>query len=486
MAYRYGDDRHQILLFPDRLDSYVSADHPVRAYDAFVDHLNFKDLGIDENDNQVGNPEYHPRLMLKLLLYSYSYGVKSSRKIEREIHNNVTFIWLLKNLKPDHKTIAEFRRQNKKALQKSLVLCARLCMKLGLIDGNILFLDGTKIRANAGRSNNHTQKWYQDQLKNLEEKIASLLLDCEKIDDEEKDQGSLVKMEKELKSAQVLESKIKEALQEFQRYDGPTTNEGVPRTVNSTDPECALMHGVQGSHASYNVQNVVDEKHGLIVYTDSVHDASDVNQFSTQIENAQATLGHRPEVACADAGYADTQELLKIQSKGTAVIVPSKKQAAHGDPKPFDKEAFIYDEKEDSYLCPEGHSLYYDSVDPKRKKMFYRMKNPGTCLECKHFGVCTQSDRGRKITRLFYEKDRIALEKQYEDPVSQEIYKKRKAKVEHPFGHIKRNLGLTHFLMRGKDGTRAEAAIGSVCFNVTRMVTLLGGVQTFMKALPGT
>ena len=152
MAYRYGDDRHQMLLFPDRVDSYVSNDHPVRAHDAFVDHLNFRDLGIDEDSNRVGNPEYHPRLMLKLLLYSYSYGVKSSRKIEREIHNNVTFIWLLKNLKPDHKTIAEFRRYNKKALHKALVLSARLCLKLNLIDGNIFFLDGTKIRANAGRS----------------------------------------------------------------------------------------------------------------------------------------------------------------------------------------------------------------------------------------------------------------------------------------------------------------------------------------------
>ena len=225
------------------------------------------------------------------------------------------------------------------------------------------------------------------------------------------------------------------------------------------------MRSVQGSHASYNVQNVVDEKHGLIVHTDAVHDASDINQFSKQIENAQATLGKSAQTACADAGYADTQELLKIQSQGTVVIVPSKKQAAHGDPKPFDKETFIYDEKEDSYLCPEGHTLYYDSVDQERKKMFYRMKDPKICLQCKHFGICTGSDRGRKITRLFYEKDREALEKQYEDPISQEIYKKRKARVEHPFGHIKRNLGLTHFLMRGKDGARAEAALGSVCFN---------------------
>ncbi len=486
MAYRYGDDRHQMLLFPDRLDSYVSDDHPVRAYDAFVDHLNFKDLGIDEDDNRVGNPEYHPHLMLKLLLYSYSYGVQSSRKIEREVYNNVTFIWLVKNLKPDHKTIAEFRRRNKKALHKALVLCARLCLKLNLIDGNILFLDGTKIRANAGRSNNHTQQWYQDQLKSLETRITSLLADCERLDDEESDQGSLVKMQKELSQAQTLQSKIKDALDEFQRYDHSATQGSTLRTINSTDPQCALMRSVQGSHASYNVQSVVDEKHGLIVHTDAVNNATDVNQFSVQIEKAKSSLDKSPKVACADAGYADTQELTKIQSQGTLVIVPSKKQAHRHDPKPFGKEAFIYDEKEDSYLCPEGHALGYDSLDHKRKKIFYRISDPKTCLLCKHFGVCTQSDRGRKISRLFYEKDLIALQRQYEDPASQEIYKKRKCKVELPFGHIKHNLGITQFLMRGKDAARAESAIGSVCFNVTRMITLLGGVQAFMKALPGT
>ena len=124
MAYRYGDDRNQMILFPESLDQYVLEDHPVRAYDAFVHALDFRLLGIDIDNCKVGNSQYDPHLMLKLLLYGYSYGIKSSRKLERELHNNLSFIWLMKNLKPDHKTIAEFRRNNKTALKNALKLCA--------------------------------------------------------------------------------------------------------------------------------------------------------------------------------------------------------------------------------------------------------------------------------------------------------------------------------------------------------------------------
>src|SRR5208337_5443237 len=148
-------------------DQYVSQENPVRAYDAFVEALDFKDLGIDIDDRKVGNSEYDPRTMLKLLLYGYSYGVKSSRKLEREVHNNLSFIWLMRQLKPDHKTIAEFRRKNKEALKKALSLCARLCLNLGLIEGNVLFVDSTKLRASAGKANLHKKKWYQHKLKEV-------------------------------------------------------------------------------------------------------------------------------------------------------------------------------------------------------------------------------------------------------------------------------------------------------------------------------
>src|SRR4030066_1121683 len=163
MAYRYGN-RYQFGLFPQSIEDYVAPSDPASAYDAFVEALDFNALGIEIDRNQVGNSEYDPKAMLKLFIYGYSYGTKASRKLEREIHHNLSFIWLMGGLKPDHKTIAEFRRKNKEALKNILRQCARMGLKLDLIAGNVLFVDGSKIRANAARSATHDKAYYERQL----------------------------------------------------------------------------------------------------------------------------------------------------------------------------------------------------------------------------------------------------------------------------------------------------------------------------------
>jgi len=220
MAYRYGEDPNQALLFPQSLEEYVSVDHPVRAYSAFIEALDFAEMGIELNPDKVGNAQYHPKVMTKLIVYGCSYGVRSSRKLERETHNNVTFMWLMRNLKPDHKTIAEFRRKNTKALQKILKLCAQLCIELNLIEGNILFVDGSKVRANASREKNHTSQWCEEKLQLLDVRIKTLLEECENIDIQEENQGSLVKMHQELVNTEKLKEKIETALEKLKERGG--------------------------------------------------------------------------------------------------------------------------------------------------------------------------------------------------------------------------------------------------------------------------
>jgi transposase len=482
MAYRQGEDPQQTILFPRSLSEYVDEQHVVRAYDQFVESLNLTELGILEDEHRVGNPEYHPRLMLKLLIYGYSYGIRSSRKLEREVHNNVTFMWLMRNLKPDHKTIAEFRRKHKKALQKALRICAQLCMKLNLMEGNILFLDGTKIRANAGRHQNHTQDWYQKQLATLDERIAHLLSECEQIDLEEADQASWVMMQKELARIDVLKTKIEEALQSFQRYEAPVTTHNVSRMINQTDPDSALMHSIHGTHTNYNVQSVVDDQNGLIAAVDVTHQATDFQQFSTQIQAAEEILGKPCEVACADAGYANTKDLAKVQSDTTTVVVPSQRQV-HEDPNPFKKARFRYDAEADCYYCPEGQSLAFRKVVVPGEKLRYQVSHPSICRGCLHDGICTQSKSGRRVIRLVQEEVKEQIEKNYHDPFYQAIYQRRKCRVELPFGHLKYNLGIRQFYLRGRDGVLAESALGALGFNLTRMITILGGVQPFIQAL---
>lgn len=464
MAYRHGD-RRQSILFPQSIDEYIPQEAPVRAYDAFVDSLDFDELGIDLDAHKVGCPQYDPKAMLKLLVYGYSYGIRSSRKLEREAHYNLSFIWLIGGLKPDHKTIAEFRRNNRLALRKVLKQCARLCIELELIEGNTLFVDGSKVRGNASIKNTWTKQRCEKHLDKIDKRIKQILSECDATDEQEKGRPSLVEMKEELKDAQTLKSKVQDILEQLKSKK--------VKSINATDPECTKFRSNQGSHAGYNVQTVVDEKHGLIVSSDVVNENNDLHQFADQIEQAHETLGKQCDIACADAGYADVNELEKIDSQGIKVIVPSAKQAQRVKRShPFDKSHFKYDKANDSYTCPQGHVLRYSSTNYQKRHKVYRIGG-SVCKRCCHFGVCTNNPRGRTMTGLLKEELVQKLEAQYEQPDSQEIYELRKQKVELPFGHIKRNLKVDSFLLRGLSGVRAETSLLASCFNIARMITIM-------------
>lgn len=458
MAYRYGN-RNQIRLLPESMEDYVTPDDPVRAYDAFIGTLDFRDLGITLDANKVGNSEYHPHAMLKLLVYGYSYGIRSSRKLERACHHNLSFIWLTSGLMPDHKTIAEFRRKNKESLANVLKQCAKICIKLNLIEGNTLFVDGSKIRANASINKTWTREKAQKALKHIDERISDILTQCDVIDEAE--QGSLVSMDEELKDQKTLKAKIKGILQEIKE-------EG---SFNTTDPECTSIKKGKNFYAGFNFQSTVDKKKGLILSVDVVSETNDLNQFATQINQANEILGKKCETAVADCGYASTDELEKIDNQGIKVIVPSQRQVTKKEPSLFAKERFIY--KDDYYLCPQGHKLTPYRLNKDNNRV-YKISDKKNCLACPHYGICTTSPTGRTISRLLKEETRQKLEAQYDEPSSQEIYRLRKEKVELPFGHIKHNLKFDYFLLRGQKGAKAEASIIGTCFNLVRMITLLG------------
>ena len=464
MAYRYGN-RAQMSLFPASIEDYVSQDAPVRAYDVMVAALDIGELGIECDPGKVGNSAYDPMAMLKLLVYGYSYGVRSSRKLEREVNYNVSFMWLTGGLKPDHKTISEFRRKNKSALKKVLKQCARLCVRLDLIEGNTLFVDGSKMRANASISNSWTRQRCEQRLEKIDQRIEKILSECDKVDEAEEGRASLVKLDEQLQDQDALKTRVRSILAELDS-EGKTS-------VNTTDADCTRIHGRQGSHAGYNAQSVVDAKHGLIINSDVVNEANDSAQFANQIDQANDTLGGTCQIACADAGYAGYEELEKVEQNGIKVIVPSRKQASKKKPQAFAKEDFRYDAKKDVYVCPAGHELTYHGTDRPGKRSYHTSSS--TCRRCEHFGVCTSSTQaGRRITRYTNESLRDKLAKQYQQPDSQAVYRLRKQKVELPFGHIKHNLGSGHFLLRGLEGVRAEMSLLSSCFNMARMINIIG------------
>lgn len=464
MAYRYGE-RHQSLLLPPSIEDYVRPDDPVRAYDAFVDALDLEGLGITVEAHQRGCPEYFPRVMLKILVLGYAYGIRSSRKLERALYHNIAFIWLAGGLKPDHKTICEFRRQNKAALKQGLRQGARFCVELDLIEGNTLFVDGTKMRANASIN----QTWDLDRcekaLERIEHRIEEILAECEQVDQQEQSQGSLVQLKESLARQQALQQKVNEVMEKLK--SGPR------ESLNSTDPECVKVQSRQGTHAGYNGQIVVDEQNGLIVHCDVVAENNDRGQFANQIEGAQEILEKPCEVACADAGYSNAETLEPVDQQGIRVIVPSEEQVHPDEMGPFDKSRFQYVADEDVYLCPAGQKLPCRRHEVDRERWAYGLLGK-TCRQCQHFGICTTNRLGRKLIRYDNETFREKMRQEYNKPSSRAIFSRRKETAELPFGHIKRNLGAGHFLIRGLEGVRAEMSVLASCFNVARLIGIFG------------
>ena len=472
MAYRQGN-RDQQTLLPPSIEDYVPADAPVRAYDAMINAMDLAAMGFSLDSHKVGNSQYHPTSMLKLLVYGYSYGIRSSRKLERECHYNLSFIWLTGGLRPDHKTIAEFRRLNKAPLQQVIRHCARICIDLNLIDSNILFMDGTRLRADAGIAHSWTTEKCQQALAELDQRIGQLLESCEASDQAESEQGSLVHLEQSLADQTALKAKIEAVLARLQK-EGKTS-------INTTDADCVRIHSRQGSHAGYTGHIVVDDAHGLIVNSDVVAENSDNKQFANQLEQANAVLDKPCTTACADAGFTDYDELTKVNRDVTDVIVPPQQSISVTSLNPFDKSHFAYDTVNDCFICPEGHRLTPKGHDHKKHSISYY--GGSTCRTCRHFGQCTINRlQGRKVRRYEYEVLRTELDERYRQPDAKKIFARRKAKVEHPFGHFKRNLGAGYFLLRGLTGVRAEMSLLAGCFNIRRMISLLG-VAEMVKQL---
>ncbi|MBW7898427.1 MAG: transposase [Candidatus Brocadia sapporoensis] len=341
MAYKIGN-RDQKTFFPPTIDEYIGSEDPVRVYDAFVDALNLEELRIPIQPPKAGAHEYYPRAMLKLIIYGYSYGNRSSRRLERACHHNLSFIWLVSGLKPDYRTIARFRSEYKEAIKNVLKQSVRLCIKLDLVEGNTVFIDGSKFLANASIKNTWTDKTCEEYLEKISKNIDRFVDEAERIDRQEEEKESLVKIKKELMDRE----KLKATIQDIAK----TLKETRKSSINTVDPDCVKAKGRQGTHASYNAQMVVDEKHGLIVSSEAVSENNDLNQFHHQIKKAGEVIGDKPRVACSDSGYYSLEDLNPV-GEDIKVVMPTQKQAQKENGihpvKPFDKERFRYDSSQD-------------------------------------------------------------------------------------------------------------------------------------------
>ncbi len=477
MAFKFGTNRDQVTFMPPVIDDYIGPNDPARVYDAFIDALDFNELGISLIP-KAGAERYEPRRMLKLLVYGPSYGDRSSRKLERACQHNLSYIWLMNGLQPDYRTIIRFRSDHKDAIKKVLKQCVRMCVKMNLVEGNTLFIDGSKLRANASADNKLNREDLEKELIKIEMHIDELMAETERLDQAEDGLPSLVKTQRHIADRQQLAGWMKDCITEIDNEKRSS--------VNRIDPDSVIAKCRQGTHAIHNVQCVTDDKHGLIVQAQAVSDGNDNNQLVPQLKQASENIGRSPNVVCADAGYFNPTKTKDIDNNVT-VVMPSPQQANKAKnpnklpPGPFDKSHFQYNKERNIYVCPEGKTLKYQGAEAGRSYRHTYRANPGDCSQCQHYGVCTSSHSGRSVHCSNNEDIILRQEAIYASNLGRAIYRRRKQTAEHPFGHWKYNLRAGQFLLRGHKKVNAEVSVLATCFNLARMITIVGATELIAK-----
>ena len=469
MRYIEGHCRSQRLLLPDLLDDYVTDDNPVRFIDAYVESLDLMSLGFTRAQAAfTGRPAYDPRDLLKLYIYGYLNRIRSSRRLERETHRNVELIWLLRKLRPDFKTIADFRKNNTKALQALFREFVLLCKQLDLFGAELLAIDGSKFKAVNNKHKNFTQAKLEKALQDIDEKVEQYLRDLDAADSEESSVHQPTREE--------LQKKIENLQERQKRYRGfveEITASGETQ-LSLTDPDSRSMPKSPKVDVGYNVQIAVDSQHKLIVAQEVTNAVTDDDQLSPMALRAKETLGVERVRAVADMGYYHGHEIKACEEAGIDAYVPKPSTSANTKLGLFGKERFTYDPQKDCYRCPRGEELTFrfETTELGRHIRYYAT---GACRSCPLKEQCTRNKGGRRITRWV---DEHILERMEERlKANPEIMQERKQLVEHPFGTIKHTDDQGYFLMKGLQNVRAEFSLSCLAYNLKRAINLLGVPQ---------
>src|SRR5882724_3645475 len=349
-----GIDRSQSSLFPAELEDYVAEDNLVRAVDVFVDGLDLGKLGFGRViPLEKGRPCYRPATLLKIYIYGYLNRVPSSRRLERECQRNIELVWLTGQLAPDFKTIADFRKDNGKAIREVCRTFVALCRELDLLSVASVAIDGSKFKAVNARDKNFTEAKMKRRLERIDESIARYLAQLETADRH----GDAVP---EVKVAR-LKDKIRKLKEEVTRLNAINAEmmKSEDKQISLTDPDARSMatSGKDTGIVGYNVQTAVDTKNHLIVAHEVTNVGTDRHQLSNMAEQARAATGIAELTVVADRGYFSGEEILACDQAGITPFVPKPLNSNSKAEGRFGKPDFIYIASDDEYRCPAGQRL---------------------------------------------------------------------------------------------------------------------------------
>lgn len=462
-----GADRHQIALLPDCLDDYVATDNPVRVVDAFVDELDLAALGFaGVVPAATGRPGYHPAILLKLYLYGYLNQVASSRRLEREAGRNVEVMWLTGRLVPDHKTIADFRRDSGPAIQAACAQFVVLCRHLGLLAGGVVALDGSRFKASNTRDRNFTPGAIRRRMEQVEAGIARYLAALDTADRQEDEVAQI----RTTRIAERLDA-LRVRMRELQAMEKAV--EAAPdRQVSLTDPDARAMatSGKGTGLVGYNVQAAVDTQHHLVVAHAVTNLGHDRTQLTLMSRRAQAAMGQDGLSVLADRGYFSGEEILACERAGIAVTLPRPLTSGAKADGRFGKQDFVYEPGADTYRCPAGERLPYRYTNMEGELTLRRYWTTA-CGGCAIKARCTPA-KERRVTRWEHEAVLEAVQRRLDaDPGAMRV---RRRTVEHVFGTIKDWMGATHFRMRRLGNVATEMSLHVLAYNLKRVIAILG------------
>ncbi|CAB1368191.1 IS1182 family transposase [Denitratisoma oestradiolicum] len=465
-----GESRTQSTLLPEVLDDYIAEANSVRVVDVFVDELNLGQMGFEGVEPAAtGRPAY---VLLKLYIYGYLNRIQSSRRLEREAQRNVELMWLTGRLTPDHKTIANFRKENGKAIRSVCRQFVVLCQRLGLFSEALVAIDGSKFKAVNNRDRNFTAAKLQRRMQEIEASIERYLVEMDTADRQEpaiaeaktaRLKDKIVALKEQMKKLKAIEAELKEA---------------PDQQLSLTDPDARSMKTRGTGIVGYNVQTAVDARHHLIVAHEVTNDGLDRRQLTSMAKQARMAIGSETLTVIADRGYFRGEEILACQGAGIKAIVPKTHTSAAKAEGRFDKADFIYDASANEYCCPAEQRLVWRFARVEGGLMMNRYWS-SACPTCAIKGQCTPSDY-RRVSRWEHQAVLDDMERRLDlAPDSMRI---RRQTVEHPFGTIKSWMGSAHFLTKTLDHVSTEMSLHVLAYNLKRMMKIIGN-GTLMAAM---
>jgi transposase len=470
-----GEGRTQGTLLPECLDDYVTQDNPVRVIDVFVDELDLGKLGFQGVDPlATGRPAYHPSVLLKIYLYGYLNRVQSSRRLERETQRNLEAMWLTGRLMPDFKTIANFRKDNGKAIRGVCRQFVVLCRELDLFTQEVVAIDGSKFKAVNNRDRNFTSAKMQRRMQQIEESIDRYLGQLDTADRQEHSAGQAkrTRLEDKISTLKQQMQKLKEL--EVRMLQAPD------KQISLTDPDARSMTTRGSGIVGYNVQTAVDAKHHLIVAHEVTNVGSDRGQLSSMAKRAREATGIEQLTVLADRGYFDGEEVRACEQAGITALVPKPLTSGSKAQGRFGKQDFVYIVQDDEYRCPAGQRLIkrFSTIE---HAMTLHVYWSSVCAACPMKAQCT-TGKERRVRRWEHEAVIDAMQARLDrEPEKMRL---RRQTVEHPYGTIKAWMGATHFLTKTLTRVSTEMSLHVLAYNLKRVMKIMG-IGAMIEAIRG-